>query len=293
MLKRAWRSGFLLVAIAYLSGCANTSSQALPTIVLATPLQVDYQSENALARLGQMLNSGEYNQEQTAQLFYERGIVFDRVGLRALARFDFKRAVQLKPNFVEAYNFLGVYYTLAEDFDSAFESFDSAIELAPDYSFAYFYRGIALNYANKPELAVVDVDYYADQAPNDPYRVLWRYLIQQQTDAPKAQQELDLAFETYKTDDWGWQIVRLYAGEITQQQFLTETANVDGNNRDLAERLCEAYFYMAKLEQQAGNHPLASSYFKLSLANNVYDFVEHRLALFELSRYESQAQLAL
>ncbi|BEU02594.1 lipoprotein NlpI [Agarivorans sp. OAG1] len=288
MLIKALRTGCMLVTFGYLSACASTSSQAPQTVVLAKPLQVNYQSEVALARLGQMLNSGEYNQEQMAQLYYERGIVFDRVGLRALARFDFNRAIQLKPDFVEAYNFLGVYFTLAEEFDSAFEAFDSAVELAPDYSFAYFYRGIALNYANKPQLAMADVNHYADQAPNDPYRVLWRYLIQLEAGEPEAQNELVEALKTYRNEDWGWQIVRLYAGEIDQQTFLGTTMDVQGDNRALAERLCEAYFYMAKLAQRAGDPQLASSYFKLSLANNVYDFVEHRLALFELNRYESQ-----
>ncbi|WP_432459074.1 MULTISPECIES: lipoprotein NlpI [unclassified Agarivorans] len=289
MLKKALRTACLVVTLGYLSACASTSSQTPNTVVLATPLQVNYQSEVALARLGQMLSSGEYDQQQMAQLYYERGIVFDRVGLRALARFDFNRAIQLKPDFVEAYNFLGVYFTLAEEFDSAFESFDSALELEPDYAFAYFYRGLALNYANKPKLAVVDVKRYAAQAPNDPYRVLWRYLIQLEAGETDALTTLQAALAEYSSEhDWGWQIVRLYAGQIDQQQFLASTMAGETDNRALAERLCEAYFYMAKLAQRAGNHTLASSYFKLSLANNVYDFVEHRLALFELHRYESQ-----
>ncbi|WP_432453687.1 MULTISPECIES: lipoprotein NlpI [unclassified Agarivorans] len=289
MLKKALRTACLVVTLGYLSACASTSSQTPNTVVLATPLQVNYQSEVALARLGQMLSSGEYDQQQMAQLYYERGIVFDRVGLRALARFDFNRAIQLKPDFVEAYNFLGVYFTLAEEFDSAFESFDSALELEPDYAFAYFYRGLALNYANKPKLAVVDVKRYAAQAPNDPYRVLWRYLIQLEAGETDALTTLQAALAEYSSEqDWGWQIVRLYAGQIDQQQFLASTMAGETDNRALAERLCEAYFYMAKLAQRAGNQTLASSYFKLSLANNVYDFVEHRLALFELHRYESQ-----
>ncbi len=288
MLKKALRTGCMLVTVAYLSACASTSSQAPQTVVLAQPLQVNYQSEVALARLGQMLNSGEYNQQQMAQLYYERGIVFDRVGLRALARFDFNRAIQMKPDFVEAYNFLGIYFVLAEEFDSAFEAFDSALELAPDYSFAYFYRGIALSYANKAELAVMDVDKYAAETPNDPYRIIWRYLIQTEANLAGARSQLQAAIDSYQNEDWAWNIARMYAGELSPQDLINSTMDQPSDNQTLAEQLCEAYFYLAKLAQQNGEHQQARSYFKLSLANNVYDFVEHRLALLELKRYEDQ-----
>jgi lipoprotein NlpI len=51
--------------------------------------------------------------------------------------------------------------------------------------------------------------------------------------------------------------------------------------QELAERLCETYFYLGKFELAKGNRKEAISYFKLALANNVYDFIEHH-ALLEL-----------
>lgn len=83
-------------------GCSSSSQVKAPqvpkpqpaSLVLATPLQVSYQSELALARLGQMLSEMELTTEQRAELFYERAVVFDRVGLRSLARLDFNRALR-------------------------------------------------------------------------------------------------------------------------------------------------------------------------------------------------------
>ena len=82
--------GYLLGILLLLPmwGCSSSSQVEAPqvpkpqpaSLVLATPLQVSYQSELALARLGQMLSEMELTTEQRAELFYERAVVFDRVG---------------------------------------------------------------------------------------------------------------------------------------------------------------------------------------------------------------------
>lgn len=73
-----------------------------------------------------MLSSPELNPDQRAELFYERGVMFDRVGLRTMARIDFSRALRERPDFAEAYNFIGVYLTQQQNFDEAYEASDSA-----------------------------------------------------------------------------------------------------------------------------------------------------------------------
>lgn len=125
--------------------------------ILAVPLQVSYQNELALAKIGQLLSSSDLNPDQRAELYYERGVVFDRVGLRTMARIDFNRALRERPDFAEAYNFIGVYLTQQQDFDNAYDAFDSALELAPDYDYAFLNRGIALYYGQRPKLAVEDL----------------------------------------------------------------------------------------------------------------------------------------
>jgi len=81
---------------------------------------------------------------------------------------------------------------------------------------------------------------------------------------------------------WAKEIIELYLGEITQQEFIRLiTANVR-SNKELTERLCEAYFYLGKLNQLQGNSRVAVNFFKLALSTNVYEFVEHRYAKLEL-----------
>jgi hypothetical protein len=37
---------------------------------------------------------------------------------------------------VDAYNFIGIHFTQLQEFNQAYDAFDSAIELAPDHEFA-------------------------------------------------------------------------------------------------------------------------------------------------------------
>ncbi|MGY3925783.1 lipoprotein NlpI [Aeromonas simiae] len=291
--------GILLVLSIW--GCSSTDhveppKQSLPpkpepaSLILATPLQVSYQSELALARLGQMLSEMELTKEQRAELFYERAVVFDRVGLRSLARLDFTRALREKPDFAEAYNFIGVYLVQQQNYDEAYEAFDSALELAPDYDYAYLNRGIALYYGNRPDLAASDIKRFFEAEPEDPYRVLWLFLAEAKLDADRAKRNMRERYEKYHDSSWNWDLVRLYLGDLTPTQLMGNVIKGVKENRDLAERLCETYFYLGKLELAKGNRKEAISYFKLALANNVYDFIEHRYALLELDLMSRKRQ---
>ncbi|SIQ85278.1 lipoprotein NlpI [Aeromonas sp. RU39B] len=281
--------GILLVLP--IMGCSSTREVDAPkqppkpeptSLILATPLQVSYQSELALARLGQMLSEMELTKEQRAELFYERAVVFDRVGLRSLARLDFTRALREKPDFAEAYNFIGVYLVQQQNYDEAYEAFDSALELAPDYDYAYLNRGIALYYGNRPDLAAADIKRFFEAQPEDPYRVLWLYIAESKLDGGKALVNMRQRFDKYHDSNWNWDLVRLYLGELTSTQLMGNVVKGVKENRELAERLCETYFYLGKLELMKGNRKEAIAYFKLALANNVYDFIEHRYSLLEL-----------
>lgn len=275
---------FALVGCSSMDGQANLGSSVdKPAVVLATPLQVSYQNELALARLGQLLSTRDLNPDQRAELYYERGVVFDRVGLQTMARIDFNRALRERPDFAEAYNFIGVYLTQQQNFDEAYEAFDSALELAPDYDYAYLNRGIALYYGQRPGLAAQDLAEFYRRHPEDPYRVLWLFLAESQLNKEQAVKDLERRYKQHSGKEWGWTIVSTYAGLQSGDEFLAAVAKQSTSNRELAERLCEAYFYLGKLAQAEGKPALAESYFKLSLASNVYDFIEHRYARLELS----------
>ncbi len=78
-----------------LAGCSSTAWRK--DAVLAVPLQPTLQQEVILARMEQILASRALSDDERAQLLYERGVLYDSLGLRALARNDFHKRWQSDP----------------------------------------------------------------------------------------------------------------------------------------------------------------------------------------------------
>ena len=117
----------------FLTGCVSTQSGgAEQGKVMVEPVMPDYKLEITLAKLNEILSSADLTQEQKARFHYDRGVIYDSVGLRILSRIDFHQALKLQPNLADAYNFIGIYYTQEGQFESAYEAFDAVLELSPN-----------------------------------------------------------------------------------------------------------------------------------------------------------------
>jgi lipoprotein NlpI len=272
-----------------IQGCASlenpkssTSSSAMNQLVIAEPLAINFKSEIAIARLSEVINRAKITDTQKAQLHYDRGVLFDSVGLRSLARLDFSHALELKPDLIDAYNFLGIHFTQLKEFDQAYEKFDSVLELAPNHEYAHLNRGIALYYGDRPALAAQDFNDFHYKQNDDPYRLLWLFLAEHELDAVTAKQKLKERAKVVDESTWAKQVIYLYLGETTQEKFISELTSNVKSNKELTDRLCEAYFYLGKYNQILGFNGTASNFFKLSLSTNVYEFVEHRYSKLEL-----------
>ncbi|MGZ9897619.1 lipoprotein NlpI [Shewanella gaetbuli] len=268
-----------------LTGCASTSgsNDAGEQIVVA-PVMPDYKLEVTLAKLNEILATMELTDEQRARFHYDRGVIYDSVGLRLLGRIDFHQALKLQPNLADAYNFLGIYYTQEGEFESAYDSFDGVLELAPDYDYAYLNRGIALYYGERYELAVNDLQAFYDRDPSDGYRALWLYLMSAHQDVEVATQALAQHRMGLPDKAWSSVLIDFYLGKLSKDEVF-QAAKVGLNQpKEYAERLCEAYFYLGKKAQELGQYQDAANYYRLTLATNIYDFVEHRYARIELAR---------
>ena len=56
---------------------------------------------------------------------------------------DYTKAIELKPDFVDAYNNRGLAKANLQDYRGAIADYNKAIELTPDYANAYYNRGSA------------------------------------------------------------------------------------------------------------------------------------------------------
>jgi lipoprotein NlpI len=277
----------LLCAAVVFSGC-QLAPKAPAGVLLENPLEPEplaapFRTEVAIARISEMLQSGKMSEQERARLHYDRGVMYDSVGLSALARYDFMRALRLKPDMADAYNFMGIQHTLNGDFDQAYEAFDAALELEPQYQYAYLNRAIALQYDGKLALAIDDFQAFQALKPEDPYRSLWLFLAKAEQSEPEALAMLAQAQSKLDPAVWASQIVAFYLGQITEQQLLQKAASGAVEPRQLAEQLCEMYFYLAKWHSLKQNPTQALTYYKKSLSTNVYEFVEHRYARIEMA----------
>ncbi|QSX30902.1 lipoprotein NlpI [Shewanella cyperi] len=281
----------LLGASLMMSGCSATARAGGDEIsgkLMVAPLLPDYKQEVTLAKLNEVLSTMELTEEQRARFHYERGVLYDSLGLRLLGRLDFSQALRIRPDIADAYNFLGIYYTQEGEFDSAYEAFDGVLELQPDYDYAYLNRGIALYYGERADLAIADMNRFFSLDPSDGYRSLWLYLVESAKDKPQALAHLKQHRQQLSGDAWATVLVDFYLGKVNKSEVFAKAKQGLSQPREYTERLCEAYFYLAKTEAEQGNKELAANYLRLALATNVYDFVEHRYARVELARLAGQ-----
>jgi lipoprotein NlpI len=267
-----------------LTGCVSAQSASNQGWLIPEPLAVSYRTELAIARLTEILHRAELTEEQVAQLYYDRGVMYDSVGLRSLARLDFLRALRLKPDLADAYNFVGIHHTVNGEYNQAYEAFDSALELAPEHEYAYLNRGIALYYAGKTQLAVSDFTTFLQLRPSDSYRMLWLYLAQSELAPEQASLALQQQALALDTANWSTNLVAFFNGQISEAELLNSVAVDVDSERLLAERLCEVYFYLAKWHHSQQRDEQALTYYKQVLATNVFEFVEHRYARLEIAR---------
>ena len=277
-----------------LSGCVglNNSFVSKNKVVLAdqNPSQ-HFEQEVMIVRISQVLLVGKMSNEERASLHFERGVLYDSLGLWALARYDFTQALALQPKMAAVYNYLGLYLLLDEDYDGALEAFNTVFSLDPDYEYTFLNRALDFYYVGRYNLAEQDFLAFYQRNKSDPYRVLWLYLNELKFKPAEAQKNLAQRAVGLSQDYWGTYIVQYYLGKLSvqdlqvkAQQFATKTAT------QYAEVLTETYFYLAKQKLNMGQIDEAETLFKLAVANQVYNFVEYRFAVFELSKLGQQTQ---
>ena len=276
-----------LSVILFISGCVQSGNVfiAPSKVVLAdqTP-NTHFEQEVMITRIGQVLLVGKMSNEERATLHFERGVLYDSLGLWGLARYDFTQALALQPKMASVYNYLGLYLLLEEDYDSALETFNAVFELDPNYDYTHLNRGLNFYYVERYNLAEDDLMNFYEADTKDPYRVLWLYLNEQKLKPQEAHANLVERAKGLSKDFWGTNIVQYYLGNISVSDLQERATKFAENSQQYAEILTETYFYLAKQKLNLGQIDEAAALFKLAIANQVYNFVEYRFAVLELMK---------
>lgn len=284
-----------LFAIFVLTGCINRSSDMispdkLPLSELNPQLRFD--QEVMLVRLSQVLQEAKLSNKERAELHFERGVIYDSLGLWSLARNDFTLAVEHNPKMAAAYNYLGLYLLLEDDYDSSVDAFNAVLDLDPNYDYTRLNRGLAFYYSGRYSEAQRDLLRFYEADKTDPYRVLWLYFNELELlKASEAKNNLVTRSAGLSREFWGTNLVDYFLGKFTLEQLRFKiNAEAKPNTAQYAEILTETYFYLAKQTLKLNQVNDAMSFFRLAAANQVYNFVEYRFALFELAQLRAKAQ---
>lgn len=278
-----------LLALLFLTGCISRHSSEMVSsnrLALAelNP-QLRFEQEVMVVRLTQVLQEAKLNPDERAALHFERGVLYDSLGLWSLARYDFTQAIGLNQKMVAAYNYMGLYLLLEDDYDSAIDAFNAVLELDPNYNYTYLNRGLAFYYSGRYSEAERDLLRFYEAEKQDPYRTLWLYFNELELKPTEAKNNLITRAKTLSPEFWGTNVVHYFLGDLILGELRARMdAEAQPNTASYAEILTETYFYLAKQKLKLNKTDEATTLFRLSLANQVFNFVEYRFALFELSQ---------
>lgn len=237
-----------------------------------------------LINISRLLDTKAVTHNERAQVFYELGIIYDRLGMQTTARAMFMNALSENRRFAAAYNFIGIYFAEDGRFQEALDAFDSGLELDPDDAYVNFNRGIVLYLAGRAATALPDFITFYKADKNDPYRMLWLYLCESSIiGRDRALSALKLRYlhadTKAKSDNWGYNIVKLYLGETSEDEFFDEIKTHQSKIEEFADHLCEGYFYLGMLRLIDGDDHLCYDLMSLSAATRRYAFLEYRYAV--------------
>ncbi|EPE68962.1 lipoprotein NlpI [Pasteurella multocida P1933] len=247
--------------------------------------------EVMVAQISELLLVKGLKKEERAILHFERGVLYDSLGLWALARYDFDQTLALYPKLAAAFNYLGLYLLLEEDYSASLDIFNVLFELDPQYEYAFLNRGLNFYYVGRYELAQRDFLQFYKADKSDPYRTLWLYLNELKHNPQDASKNLAQRAMGLSDEYWGTYLVQYYLGKLSVKALFAQAQQFAQTNRaKYAEILTETYFYLAKLKLNSGQINEAETLFKLAIANQVYNFVEYRFALFELLKLKQSSK---
>jgi tetratricopeptide (TPR) repeat protein len=104
----------------------------------------------------------------TAEAYLMRGDQYSSLKDYEHAIADYTRAIQLKPDYAEAYNNRGLAEALQSkaELTNAIADYSQAIDLRPDYAYAYNNRGVAYMAGGHPNEAMQDFNQAIKLKPN-------------------------------------------------------------------------------------------------------------------------------
>ncbi|MFN7973428.1 MAG: tetratricopeptide repeat protein [Acidobacteriota bacterium] len=242
-------------------------------------------------------------------------LYFSRASFRAKsddAISDLGHALELKPDFGEAYANRAIAYTAKKDYEHAVQDLAHAIALMPGvaelhtdraallcrlgrflegkdeldrailadprFASAYRTRGQVLFGLGRFDDAARDLDRYLKQGNPDKYATLALFLARARSGGESA--AVLLAYPAADPPEWPDPVADLFRGRVEGAALMAAAAK--GDEAKAVDRLCEAHFYLAERALLAGETGSAKEHFQKCVATGKSDFWEYQCAAIAL-----------
>ncbi len=309
-------TALLIALVGFLTISAATEAQSNEDVArCARETNADLQ----LSYCTRAIESGRLSALELPLAFYNRGTVYADRDDYEHAIWDFSRAIELKPNFMEALYNRGTAYEKKGEYDRAIQDLNRVIALNPKIAEAFHNRGIAQKNKGDYERARQDYDQAIRLSPNSATMIMSRGVLwfdQGQFDAaavdfaraselkpPNEQlilllylvkvragrngrQGLVEATSGMDLSAWPGPLFALYLEKITPQMVLQAAAADEPQER--RNSLCLAHFYVGEYFLIHGsNRTEARPHLQSAADTCPYSFSERASAKAELARITS------
>ena len=216
-----------------------------------------------------------------ATAYNHRGEAWNRRGDYDHAIEDYNKAIGIDPTYPYAYNNRGNAWKNKGEYEYAIRDYSKAIELNPKLALAYSNRGNAFYCLGKFREAIPDYLKAIENnyQPKDyPYlRLLLASRRVSKEDYERYKKEFSDYVASQKMDEWIREISIYYLeGHKTEFHIINHAQQTGKNQREIKERLCEAYFYLGEYRLMKGDRKGAEEFFRKSMETNIHFFVEYQ-----------------
>lgn len=162
------------------------------------------------------------------------------------------RAIELKPNFYQAWYLRGIVQTANEEYQESLKSFDKALQIQPKFLLARRWQGLALSNLKRYQEALYSFEQIIKVNPNDISAQTMRSIVLvAQKRFPEA---LDIADKVIKSNPNAWAYIARGAARISMNNFKDALADLNEAIRLNPESLEDQVYHLrSKLRYQQGD----------------------------------------
>ncbi|KRR18260.1 hypothetical protein CQ14_25435 [Bradyrhizobium lablabi] len=204
---------------------------------------------------------------------------------------DANEAVRLVPNSPSTLGCRAFNYFNAGQFDKSIADYSKAVSLGTQESEIFRMRGLARLYSGRLENAQSDLARASELADKEAktYLDLWLVAIGGRLGA-KVPDSIITRAAAESNGEWPRPALAMLTGSMSPEELLKRMDEKKGDDRQMA--LAEGYFYLGQHYLVAGDKKTAASYFQKTRDLDIFLYIEHVAAGYELQRLKDDGTAA-